>query len=87
LYYNNRANIYQAIGYAKRAIEDLDVAISLNPYKAELYLNRAKAKKAIGDFEGAQMDYGHAIELGICERFPTLRICTERELYTRTRGR
>ncbi|MBN1883479.1 MAG: tetratricopeptide repeat protein [Deltaproteobacteria bacterium] len=86
LYYNNRANIYQVSGFIKQAIEDLDVAISLNPYKAELYLNRAKAKKTIGDFEGANKDYGYAIELGICKKYPTLKICTDKEAYTKKRG-
>jgi len=74
-YYNNRGMIYLMTGYPRLAVLDLTRAIELSPERPELFLNRGKARENCGDDAGAREDYRKAVELGICDRYPSLKIC------------
>ena len=61
--YNNRGNVYTELGEYKRAIEDYDKAIELNPNLAQPYFNRGNAYAKLGEYERAIEDYNKAIKL------------------------
>ncbi len=75
LYYNNRGNLYMLRDRPRLAISDFNRAVDLDPTRAEAYYNRGRAFDAIGDTEAAKKDYRKAVELGICSKFPNLKIC------------
>jgi tetratricopeptide (TPR) repeat protein len=45
------------------ALADYDAAIENNPRFAQAYLNRARAREAVGDFRGAAADRQREAEL------------------------
>lgn len=54
--YNNRANVYCAIGKKDEAINDYNTALKLSPNNPNAYLNRCVAYKNFGDIENAMND-------------------------------
>ncbi|SEQ05235.1 tetratricopeptide repeat protein [Flavobacterium urocaniciphilum] len=60
--YENRANVYCALGEYLKAIKDYDKAIELNP-SGDVYNNRAYSKYLANDLNGALKDYENAILL------------------------
>ncbi len=63
--YNNRGETYGQLGKYKRAIEDYDEAIRLNPQLASAFANRAVAYTYLGRDLEAQQDTKRGIELGL----------------------
>ena len=61
--YNNRGNIYSAMGEIDKAINDLNKAIELKSDYANAYNNRGDTYRKKGDFDKAINDYNRAIEL------------------------
>jgi tetratricopeptide (TPR) repeat protein len=61
--YNNRGNVYAALGQHQRAIEDYNEAIRLKPGFAGAYYNRGNAYAALGYHQRAIEDYNEAIRL------------------------
>jgi tetratricopeptide (TPR) repeat protein len=61
-HFKNRASAYADLKQYKQAIEDLDEAIRLKPtaFLALTFLQRAQAKRAIGDNLGAEADFKQA---------------------------
>jgi tetratricopeptide (TPR) repeat protein len=64
LYFHNRGIIYaQELQNYRRAIQDYDMAISLNPNLAHIYKNRAYAHWQMGSLAAAIADYDHSLQL------------------------
>ena len=61
--YNNRGNMYVAIGEIDKAINDFSKAIELKPDYANAYNNRGEAYRDIGEVDEAINDYSKAIEV------------------------
>jgi len=61
--YNNRGNLYHAMGQNAQAIADADEAIRLNPDFALAFNNRGNAYNSTGRQEQAIADYDEAIGL------------------------
>ncbi len=61
--YNNRGNIYSAMGEIDKAINDLNKAIELKSDYANAYNNRGDAYRKKGNFDKAINNYNRAIEL------------------------
>jgi len=61
-YYGDRGNTKISLGNFEYAIKDLDKAIEINAEFAHAYYNRAIAKNALEDTEGAMIDYNNAIK-------------------------
>ena len=61
--YNNRGNMYVAIGEIDSAINDFNKAIELKPDYANAYNNRGEAYLSKGKVDEAINDYSKAIEL------------------------
>ena len=61
--YNNRGNVYLALGQYDAAIKDYDQSIALKPRYANVYDNRGKAYRALGRYDEAIRDYDKAIRL------------------------
>ena len=61
--YLKRGSIYQILGRYEEAIADYDRAIALEPETWRYWRNRSKAKRALGDKEGAIRDCDHAKSL------------------------
>ena len=55
-YFYNRGNSYRAIGRNRRAIEDYDKAIGLDPNQAAAYNNRGSSYDAVGQKQRAIED-------------------------------
>jgi Flp pilus assembly protein TadD len=45
------------------AIDDFTKAIELNPTNADIYMDRGRAKRAIGDLKGCADDFEEAVKL------------------------
>ena len=54
--YNNRANVYCAMGNKKEAFADYNTALKLSPNNPSAYLNRCLAYKNFGDIENSMKD-------------------------------
>ena len=76
--YNNRGNLSMLMGYPHFAIGYFSKAIELDPSRADPYYNRGRALERLGDLTGAQKDYQKAVELGICDKLPSLKICRKK---------
>lgn len=63
--YHDRGISYAKIGDSRRAIEDFNRVIEINPNEPTLYYNRGLALKQMGDPRRAIEDYTKAIDLGI----------------------
>ena len=61
--YNNRGNRYSDLGEKKKAIEDYNRAIELNPESAMVYNNRGICYKKLGETQKAKKDFQKAAEL------------------------
>lgn len=61
---NNRGLAYFSAGEAALATVDFTRAIELNPYDPNLFYNRALAREAQGDIDGAYDDFSQVIALG-----------------------
>jgi tetratricopeptide (TPR) repeat protein len=64
VYFNTRGYGYYLLKDAKRAIQDYDEALRLNPDYLNATHNRAIARKAAGDIAGFEADRKREIELG-----------------------
>ena len=56
----NKANLKNYYG----AISDYTIAIEINPYDTDLYINRSISKENIGDIRGACVDAKKAVSFG-----------------------
>ncbi len=56
-----RGQHYYRQGFFKKAVDELNEALLLNPRLAEAYLWRGKAKEALKDYSGAINDYNMAL--------------------------
>ena len=61
--YYTRGMIHRHKGNLDEAIQDYDVAITMEPEKAENYNNRGNVRRDQGDLDGAISDYDTAIRL------------------------
>ena len=61
--YNNRGNMYVAIGEIDKAVNDLSKAIELKPDYTNAYNNRGEAYRSKGEVDEAINDYSKAIEV------------------------
>lgn len=61
--YNNRGSIYFRLARISEALDDLNMAIAMNPKLDSAYNNRANCHAARGDLEAAVSDYDLAIDL------------------------
>ena len=61
--YYNRGIVYGNLGEYRRAIEDYDQALRLNPGYADAYNNRGSAYNNLGEHRRAIEDYGQALRL------------------------
>ena len=62
--YGNRGNAYADLGEHRRAIEDFDQALRLDPGYAHAYANRANARCHLGQVEASLDDRIEALRLG-----------------------
>ena len=62
-YYHTRGAARDSLGEYRKAIEDFNESIRLNPKKALLYRDRGLAKDALKQYEDALKDFQKAIEL------------------------
>lgn len=62
--YNNRGFAYFKLGMYRRAIADYDCAIEIDKNYADIYYNRALARKALGNTARAERDMQKYRELG-----------------------
>ena len=76
--FNRGANYYSS-GEYKRALEDFDQCIVIDPHEAGPYFNRASIKQALGDAVGAKNDLNRFIQLSSSEQWKS----TARELLIR----
>ena len=53
---NGRGGIYFRRKQYRMALADYDAAIKSNPRFVQAYMNRARAREAVGDFRGADAD-------------------------------
>jgi len=60
---NGRGGVYFRRKQYRMALADYDAAIKNNPRFAQAYLNRARAREAVGDFRGAAADRQRETEL------------------------
>ena len=60
---NGRGGVYFRRKQYRMALADYDAAIKNNPRFAQAYLNRARAREAVGDFGGAAADRQREAEL------------------------
>ncbi len=61
--YYNRGNAYQNLGEHRRAIEDYDQALRIDPGFAIAYSNRGNAYNHLGEYRRAIEDYDQALRL------------------------
>jgi len=59
--YISRAFSYNGLGEYEKAIFDFDKAIKLDPTDLASYIDRAKAKAYLNDFDGAKNDFGYVL--------------------------
>ncbi len=74
-YYNNRGSLYLLGDKPYRAVLDFTMAIEINPNRPEAYYNRGRALERMGKYDEARRDYEKAVDLGICDKLPSLNIC------------
>jgi tetratricopeptide (TPR) repeat protein len=74
-YYNNRGSLYLLGNKPYRAVLDFTHAIAINPNRPEAYYNRGRALEKMGKYDEAHRDYEKAVDLGICDKLPSLKIC------------
>jgi tetratricopeptide (TPR) repeat protein len=60
---NGRGGVYFRRKLYRAALADYDAAIKNNPRHSRTYLNRARAREAVGDFRGAAADRQREAEL------------------------
>ena len=60
----NKGESYRSLNEHKKAIQDFNLAIELNPKSSDAYLYRGMSKIDLGDKEGGCLDYSKAGELG-----------------------
>jgi tetratricopeptide (TPR) repeat protein len=58
-----RGSAYRARGEPKRAVEDYDQAVKLNPHDADVFFRRGIAHGTLGDADRAMGDFDQAIKL------------------------
>src|SRR5262245_6009149 len=58
-----RGSAHRARGELKRAVEDYDRAVRLNPHDADVFFRRGVAHGMAGDLDRAIGDFDHAIKL------------------------
>ena len=63
LAYGLRGGAYRSKGEVKRAIEDFDLALEIDPRQARIYVNRGLAYRDKGDLDQAVADFSKAIEI------------------------
>jgi tetratricopeptide (TPR) repeat protein len=61
--YFDRGSTYQMLGQDRLAVADFNEVIAFTPDTAAGYFARAKSKRAIGDFAGAQRDHDQGRKL------------------------
>eukprot|EP01097_Dermamoeba_algensis_P001377 TRINITY_DN1519_c0_g1_i1.p1 TRINITY_DN1519_c0_g1~~TRINITY_DN1519_c0_g1_i1.p1 ORF type:complete len:338 (+),score=77.43 TRINITY_DN1519_c0_g1_i1:44-1057(+) len=63
-FYSNRAACYIKLGQFKRAIEDCDEAIRLQPKEVKPYIRKCNSQEKIGDYIGAlrTLDAAHRVD-------------------------
>lgn len=74
-YYNNRGSLYLLGDRPYRAVLDFTRAIEISPDRPEAYYNRGRALDKMGKYDEAHRDYEKAVDLGICDKLPSLKIC------------
>ncbi|KAL4715100.1 hypothetical protein ACJJTC_012147 [Scirpophaga incertulas] len=63
-YYGNRSASYMMLGMYKKALEDAQKSVSLDPTFTKGYIRIAKCCIALGDLSGGEQAVKHASELG-----------------------
>ncbi len=63
LAYSQRGIVYGKKGMTDRAIADLNMAISLNPYNYDAYMNLAVAQEKLGQFDRARENVQKAVNV------------------------
>ncbi|XP_032529959.2 dnaJ homolog subfamily C member 7 [Danaus plexippus] len=63
-YYGNRSACYMMLGMYKKALEDAQKAVALDPTFTKGYIRMAKCHIAVGDISGAEQAVRSASELG-----------------------
>jgi tetratricopeptide (TPR) repeat protein len=71
--YYQRGATYQMLDQHALAIADLNHVIAIRPDASPGFLARAQSRRAIGDYEGAQMDETRVKQIEGMEVLPTLR--------------
>ncbi len=61
--HNNRGNAYGSLGEYRRAIEDYDQTLRIDPGDADAYYNRGIAYGNLGEYRRAIEDYDQALRL------------------------
>eukprot|EP00796_Vickermania_ingenoplastis_P009174 gene9174-6452_t len=82
LYRHERAKVYQNLGQAPKAVEDLSIVIQAEPKNLRAILRRCFSLKVIGEFEAAARDWKTAKKLdteGILRGYD---ICTLKSMHT-----
>lgn len=64
----NRALLYIQTGELNKALTDLNVIAGAYPDFAQVYYNRSQVKQKLGDYRGAELDYGTAMKLEMDRR-------------------
>ena len=63
--YSNRANLYKDMDQLPKALENVNMALTLNKDYDIGFLNRAEINFKLGNKEQACADFKNAIELGV----------------------
>lgn len=63
LAHSNRGLAYERLGRLRRALEDYETAVGLDPALAPAYNNRGNVHAALGNLEQALADHSRAVEL------------------------
>jgi len=79
--YYNRGIAYRHLNEYRRAIEDYDQALRLDPGDAKAYNNRAYARCALGQVEASLDDWGQVLRLGAGAAEGIQRLLSDRGFY------